>query len=130
MAALPVINGPSTTALFRPRRIPTKILPAPGIYNARLTVMDNAGNTVKRAIAITVTQTLSAWKSVYFTPAELGDPNVSGDSADIDRDGLTTVEEYGFGLNPKLADSAALTDRRGVGRSPSNPHVSARQSRC
>jgi len=72
-------------------------------------VTDNSGNTVKRTIAITVTQTLSAWKSVYFTPEELGNPNVSGDSADVDRDGLSTVEEYGFGLNPKLADSAALT---------------------
>lgn len=94
---------------FSTAQNPTKIFTAPGVYDARLTVTDNSGNTVKRAIAITVTQTLSAWKSVYFTPAELGDPNVSGDSADIDRDGRTTVEEYGMGLNPKLADSAALT---------------------
>ena len=34
---------------------------------------------------------------------------MSGDSADIDRDGVNTVKEYAFGLNPKLADAAALT---------------------
>ncbi len=56
-----------------------------------------------------MTQTLSAWKSIYFTAAELADPNVSGNSADIDRDGLNTLEEYAFGLNPKLADAAAVT---------------------
>ena len=56
---------------FSTAQNPTKSFPAPGIYNARLTVTDNSGNTVKRTITITVTQTLSAWKSVYFTPAQL-----------------------------------------------------------
>ena len=92
---------------FSTAQNPTKDFPAPGTYNARLTVTDNSGNTVLRAIPIMVTQTLSAWKSIYFTPAELADPNVSGNSADIDRDGLNTLEEYAFGLNPKLADAAA-----------------------
>jgi len=88
---------------------PTKNFPSPGNYDARLTVTDNSGNTVQRTMPITVTQTLSAWKSVYFTPAELADPNVSGNTADIDRDGLNTLEEYAVGLNPKLADAAAVT---------------------
>ena len=86
-----------------------KSFPAPGGYTARLTVTDNSGNTVQRAIPINVTLSLAAWKSIYFTAAELADPNVSGDAADIDRDGVSTVKEYAFGLNPKLADAAALT---------------------
>jgi len=88
---------------------PTKRFPAPGTYNARLTVTDDSGNAVQRSVAINVTQTLSAWKSVHFTAAELADANISGDLADIDRDGLRTLEEYSFGLNPKLADAAAVS---------------------
>ena len=36
---------------------PVKSFPAPGVYNVRLTVSDNSGNTITKAIPITVTRT-------------------------------------------------------------------------
>ncbi|MEO0454134.1 MAG: hypothetical protein AAFY98_08365 [Verrucomicrobiota bacterium] len=44
-----------------------------------------------------------------FSSTELEDPQISGDSADFDNDGLSTIEEYAYDLNPKLADSSANT---------------------
>ena len=52
----------------------------------------------------------SIWKDAVFTPAELLDPLVSGDDADADADGLTTVGEYGLALAPKLSDAQSLPD--------------------
>ncbi|BCX48013.1 hypothetical protein HAHE_19210 [Haloferula helveola] len=50
----------------------------------------------------------NAWLQSKFSAAELADPTISGDDADIDRDGLTTLQEYAFGGEPKLADSGSV----------------------
>ena len=48
------------------------------------------------------------WKQGVFTPAELLDPQISGEGADFDGDGLTTLVEYGLALDPKLPDAESL----------------------
>ncbi|MDB6138330.1 MAG: hypothetical protein JWO94_1402, partial [Verrucomicrobiaceae bacterium] len=50
----------------------------------------------------------AAWKNQWFTPAELGDPAVSGDDADPDRDGLPNLVEYALGLNPREPSNPAV----------------------
>jgi PKD repeat protein len=40
---------------------PLKIFPVPGMYNVRLTVSDDAGNTVTRTIPIPVQTTFNLW---------------------------------------------------------------------
>jgi hypothetical protein len=45
------------------------------------------------------------WKQQYFTSAELTNAAISGDTADPDGDGMPNLEEYAFGLNPKVSDS-------------------------
>jgi hypothetical protein len=54
----------------------------------------------------------SAWRSTRFTPAQLADPLVSGDTADPDADGLANLLEYAFGLEPLSADSPATASDR------------------
>lgn len=93
---------------FSTAQNPAKIFPAPGRYQAHLTVTDNSGNTVRRTIPITVNLPLSQWRSVYFTAAEQADPAMSGDLADPDRDGLTNLAEYGLGTNPKTPDAGVV----------------------
>ncbi len=43
------------------------------------------------------------WLSANFTPAETGNPAVSGPNADPDRDGTPNLLEYAFGGDPKNA---------------------------
>lgn len=48
--------------------------------------------------------TFAQWQPTYFSPAEIGDPNIGGPSADPDRDGLPNVMEFASGSNPRLPD--------------------------
>jgi Subtilase family len=65
---------------------------------------------------------LNNWLYRYFSNNELGSINISGDEADPDRDGLTNLEEYALGTDPK-----APSDRQGdpVGLTPSFQTVSS-----
>ncbi|PYJ08544.1 MAG: xanthan lyase [Verrucomicrobia bacterium] len=57
--------------------------------------------TLSNATVSLLDRPLNAWRRANFTPAELGDPTVSGDLADPDHDGLSNLEEYSLGLPPK-----------------------------
>jgi hypothetical protein len=83
----------------------TKIFPTPGTYHATVTVMDNSGNTTSRVAIVNVTTTTSLWRQAKFTTSELGNPAISGDSADPDHDGLPNLLEYAMGLDPKTVNS-------------------------
>ena len=48
------------------------------------------------------------WKTGKFTPTELADPAISGDTADPDHDGIVNLLEYAQALEPKLPDAAGL----------------------
>jgi endonuclease I len=58
-----------------------------------------------------------AWKNLRFTTAELGNASISGDTADIDKDGLSNLVEYTFNRNPRQPDATRLftTTRNGDG---------------
>src|SRR4051812_3059174 len=51
--------------------------------------------------------TLLQWQTAYFTPAQRGDPNISGWSADPDGDGIRNGLEYYFHTNPLNGISVA-----------------------
>jgi endonuclease I len=55
------------------------------------------------------TTPLEAWRRVYFTAAELGNPALSGPNADLDGDGAATLLEYVFRTDPGEADAVPLT---------------------
>jgi hypothetical protein len=48
------------------------------------------------------------WRAFYFTPAQLADPAISGDSADPSGDGIPNLVKYAFDLNPLVANHPAL----------------------
>ncbi|MGC9451648.1 MAG: Ig-like domain-containing protein [Oceanipulchritudo sp.] len=48
------------------------------------------------------TRSYAEFLDAYFTPAEQADPLISGESADVDKDGLGTLQEYLHGLDPKM----------------------------
>jgi hypothetical protein len=45
--------------------------------------------------------TFAQWQALHFTPAELSNPNISGWSADPDKDGIANGFEYFFQTGPK-----------------------------
>ena len=48
---------------------------------------------------------MAAWKNSHFNPAELADPNISGDDMDPDKDGVPSWKEYLHGSHPMDKDS-------------------------
>jgi hypothetical protein len=62
--------------------------------NFSLTTLSNATVTL-------LDQPFHAWRRANFSPLELADPQISGDLADPDHDGLANLMEYALGLPPK-----------------------------
>ena len=50
----------------------------------------------------------SDWLALNFEPAELSDPQIGGFDADPDQDGLSNLEEFAFGTEPKLSDTVCI----------------------
>jgi len=69
--------------------------------------LENSGNDLHLNFTPAVSS-LNTWLQAEFTEAELADPSISGDDADFDGDGLTTLEEYAFGGTAKVADASSL----------------------
>lgn len=59
-------------------------------------------------------ENFSAWQKLYFTPAQIADPFVSGPMADFDRDGLTNLLEYAFHLDPVFNEPKTLDAATGI----------------
>jgi hypothetical protein len=60
------------------------------------------------AIAIPKPLTFETWRQEWFSAAELANPAISGEDADADGDGWSTLVEYFLGLDPKTPDGGGL----------------------
>ncbi len=52
-----------------------------------------------------IDELFSEWLSRIFSPEELGNPDISGESADPDFDLISNLFEYALGLNPKVKET-------------------------
>ena len=78
---------------------------APTIANGKVYVSTSASNLVVYGL---LTPPYQLWQQANFTPTELADPAISGDTADPDGDGIPNLAEYAFNTNPKTADLSGL----------------------
>ncbi len=53
-------------------------------------------------------QPIDAWRHANFTTTELANSAISGDLADLDRDGIANLVEYALGLDPKTPNANAV----------------------
>jgi hypothetical protein len=77
-----------------------------------LSLQASTNYSVTNPASATVTimdRPLNIWRRANFTAAELADPQISGDSADPDGDGLPNLVEYALGLPPKVANGNPLS---------------------
>ena len=90
-----------------------------GTQTVTATISTNTAYSIASPAAATVSildPPFDQWKSSYFTPAELSNPQISGSAADDDGDGRTTFLEFALGTSPRIADSSGLP---ALGWSPS-----------
>ena len=81
-----------------------------GLYTA--TVSSAAGSaTSTGAILDVIPTTFGDWRIIHF-PSELDDLSKSGKEADYDRDGISNLLEYAFGLDPQSGDAKGLPEAR------------------
>ena len=76
-----------------------------GINSITVIAVDAAGNSATDVLTVMYATTLQTWQQTYFTPEELDDPNISGDFADPDRDGLRNLFEYSSNSDPRTASA-------------------------
>ena len=83
-------------------------------YQLRLRHRDSSGSITDEWSPFTPqtfttnTAPWNSWRTTEFTLAEQGNPLLSGETADFDRDGLCNLIEYAFRLSPKSATLSPL----------------------
>ena len=60
------------------------------------------------AAASSEVPSLAQWKTIHFSPEERADPAISGNSADVDSDGMDTLMEYALVSDPWSPDPGHL----------------------
>lgn len=68
------------------------------------------------AVSTLYDATFDSWRGGYFSPEELIDPLVSGESADPDGDGMPNLMEYAFGSDPWTPSIPPITTSLADGR--------------
>jgi len=82
-------------------------LAASGTFNAGISA-SNAVGTGSAALSITIQASLTGWRNQWFTPAQLADPGISGDTADPAGDGIPNLMKYALDLDPMANGSGGL----------------------
>ena len=66
----------------------------------------NASGTGSATLNLVVLTPYSIWQNQVFTPAQLANPAISGDTANPAGDGISNLMKYALGLNPNAGYSA------------------------
>jgi hypothetical protein len=78
-----------------------------GTYTLAFTANDGALATTDRLVVnVAADDAWDTWRKSVFTASDLADPEISGGTADPDRDGMINRDEFTCGTDPKSAASA------------------------
>lgn len=105
-----VFSNLTADATFADVTSPTLTVSNPGLALSgdqfRCVATNSEGPATSNSATLTVAK--SAWHVAHFTPAQLANPLLSGESVDLDGDGLNNLLEFGFNLDPWIASAGAL----------------------
>ncbi len=79
-----------------------------GTTSAIALTASNAYGFGQATLSLTVETPYSAWQDQFFTPTDLSDPAISGDTADPAGDGIPNLMKYALGLDPFSNGTAGL----------------------
>lgn len=68
----------------------------------------NAGGVGSAPLSLTMQSSFALWQSQWFTPAQLANPAISGNSAEPAGDGVPNLLKYAFNLDPLINGIAYL----------------------
>ncbi len=71
----------------------------------------------------------AGWQNLFFSPAELENPAISGHAADPDGDGLSNLAEFAAGLDPRISDGGGISDVSLESESGEGPYLTLRYRR-
>jgi hypothetical protein len=75
----------------------------------RVVLHNNRGDiTAPAGILYAFVTAYESWRFDHFTTAELADPLLSGDQADLEPDGVANLLEFALGLDPRIPDAQGL----------------------
>ncbi|MGV3771467.1 MAG: lamin tail domain-containing protein [Verrucomicrobiales bacterium] len=101
-------SGPGTATFASPSaQNGTVSFSAAGVYVLKMSVTDGE-LTAQDEVTITVTgaaDLYASWKAEHFNASELGNPSISGDTADPDGDTVQNKDEFTAGTDPRDGSS-------------------------
>jgi hypothetical protein len=56
----------------------------------------------------------AAWQTLYFSPAQIGNPSLAGPAADFDGDGVSNLLEFALNLDPIFAEPKIMDAATGL----------------
>lgn len=84
-----------------------------GFYSSRISASLAWITSTATGSGVIATENFAAWQKLYFTPAQIADPLLSGPLADFDKDGILHLLEYAFHLDPIFNEQKILDDATG-----------------
>ncbi len=96
------VSGATSTSFTTP------VLTTTTSYWARASNAAGSANSTAATVTV-VSDPYEEWRAGQFNVTQLGNPQISGPTADPDGDGVANQDEYVFGTAALLGDSSALT---------------------
>jgi hypothetical protein len=78
-----------------------------GTTAATISAINVTGST-SVPLSVVILPPYSAWQNMTFSPAQLSNPGISGDTADPANDGIANLLKYAFDLNPFTVGVAGM----------------------
>jgi len=85
-----------------------------GFYCSRISA-SLAGITALAPEAVSLApESYAAWQKLYFTPAQIATPDLSGPAADFDGDGISNLLEFALNLDPTFNENVTMIPDTGL----------------
>ncbi len=83
-------------------------------YSSRIAAVLPWITSVASEAASLAQENFSAWQRLYFTPAQIAEPAITGPMADFDGDGISNLLEFALNLDPTFREIAAMEPGTGL----------------
>jgi hypothetical protein len=95
--------------------IPDEGVPVPsGFYSTRIAASLPWISGIAPEVASLAAENFTAWRKLYFSPAEIANPARTGELADFDGDEIPNLLEFALNLDPTFPERAVMVPGTGL----------------